>query len=117
VAKLNRGRVSGPAQAALSGSPNEAPGSAGGNLTNSDPESRQGASHLKCNELLEGGIAGERLQASETVASSRMPTKMPRFWIEPKPADWSMRSLFVLAGCPPECERDAAGRLVHSRAH
>ena len=33
VAQLNRGRVSAPAQAALSGSQNEAPGSAGGNLT------------------------------------------------------------------------------------
>jgi hypothetical protein len=33
VAQLNRGRVSVPAQAALSGSQNEAPGSAGGNLT------------------------------------------------------------------------------------
>jgi hypothetical protein len=33
VAQINRGRVSDPAQAALSGSHNEAPGSAGGNLT------------------------------------------------------------------------------------
>ena len=33
MAQLNRGRVSDPAQAALSGSQNEAPGSAGGNLT------------------------------------------------------------------------------------
>jgi hypothetical protein len=33
VAQLNQGRVSDPAQAALSGSQNEAPGSAGGNLT------------------------------------------------------------------------------------
>ena len=33
VAQTNRGRVSDAAQAALSGSPNEAPGSAGGNLT------------------------------------------------------------------------------------
>jgi hypothetical protein len=33
VAQFNRGRVSDPAQAALSGSQNEAPGSAGGNLT------------------------------------------------------------------------------------
>ena len=32
-AQINRGRVSDPAQAALSGSQNEAPGSAGGNLT------------------------------------------------------------------------------------
>ena len=33
MAQHNRGRVSDPAQAALSGSQNEAPGSAGGNLT------------------------------------------------------------------------------------
>jgi hypothetical protein len=33
VAQINRGRVSDPAQAALSGSHNEVPGSAGGNLT------------------------------------------------------------------------------------
>ena len=33
MAQINRGRVSDPAQAALSGSHNEAPGSAGGNLT------------------------------------------------------------------------------------
>ena len=33
MAQLNRGRVSDPAQAALSGSQNEAPGSAGGHLT------------------------------------------------------------------------------------
>jgi len=39
VAQLNRGRVSDPAQAALSGSHNEAPGSAGGNLT--DPDRHQ----------------------------------------------------------------------------
>jgi hypothetical protein len=36
VAQLNRGRVSDPAQAALSGSHYEAPGSAGGNLTTSE---------------------------------------------------------------------------------